>query len=271
MAYFGFLALFLGIPLAILGLLTIRDLRRESSSRPARNTVLPWIPLFVHVLVAVLYTTPWDNYLVATGVWYYDPDLVTGVRIGWVPVEEYIFFVVQTLLTGLWLLFLRRRIPAAEYEIQQPWKPFHWTAGLLSAVWLASLSILSSGWQPGTYLAIILAWAIPPILLQLFFGADILWHHRRSVSLTLLTVTLYLGLADSFAIGSGTWTIAPDQSLNWHLFGVLPIEELLFFLVTNVLIVFGMTLMLSPLSQARIAFLLKKITKKPSNTYSETS
>ena len=52
-------------------------------------------------MVAVLYTTPWDNYLVATGVWWYDPHLVAGLVLGWVPIEEYTFFILQTLAMGL--------------------------------------------------------------------------------------------------------------------------------------------------------------------------
>ena len=44
-------------------------------------------------------------HLVATQVWWYDPQLVTGLLIGWVPIEEYLFFILQPLLTGLWLAF----------------------------------------------------------------------------------------------------------------------------------------------------------------------
>jgi lycopene beta-cyclase len=36
------------------------------------------------------------------GVWGYGADRVIGT-IGYVPVEEYLFFILQPLLTGLWL------------------------------------------------------------------------------------------------------------------------------------------------------------------------
>lgn len=52
----------------------------------------PGRALLLHVVLAVVYTAPWDNYLVATGVWSYNPGLVTGVTLGWVPIEEYTFF-----------------------------------------------------------------------------------------------------------------------------------------------------------------------------------
>ena len=51
-------------------------------------------------LVAVLYTTIWDNYLVSNRIWWYDPNLVTGITLGWVPIEEYLFFILETFLVG---------------------------------------------------------------------------------------------------------------------------------------------------------------------------
>jgi len=110
MTYFGFLLRFLVPPIVILALLAWRD-HAQGRRLPQSLTGFPaWIVLGAHVVVAVVYTTPWDNYLVANRIWWYDPDLVTGLTLGWVPIEEYTFFVLQTLLTGLWLLFLARRL-----------------------------------------------------------------------------------------------------------------------------------------------------------------
>ena len=55
-------------------------------------------------------------------------------------------------------------------------------------------------------------------------------NHRRLVLLGLLPTTLYLSAADALAISSGTWTISPPLSLGIYIGGVLPVEELLFFL-----------------------------------------
>jgi lycopene cyclase domain-containing protein len=57
----------------------------------------------VLALLALAYTTPWDNYLVYKGIWSYPPGRVMAT-IGWVPIEEYMFFVIQTALTSLWFL-----------------------------------------------------------------------------------------------------------------------------------------------------------------------
>jgi lycopene cyclase domain-containing protein len=252
MSYGQFLFVFLGLPLLAVAAALLVD-RRNGRHLPASWRNLPaGLTLGLHVLLAVTYTTPWDNFLVATGVWYYDPALVTGITLGWVPVEEYTFFVLQTCLTGLWLLWLARRVTPRTASASSNAK-LRWGATLgLGTVWLFSLAPFLAGWQPGTYLSLILAWALPPIMLQLAFGADILWKNARLVALALLTPTLFLAAADSLAILSGTWTIAPHQSLNYLLAGVLPLEEFVFFLVTNTLIVFGMTLALSCESRFRL-------------------
>jgi len=55
-----------------------------------------------------VYTTPWDNYLIWRDVWHYGTDRVVGT-IGYVPVEEYLFFLLQPILTGFWLYWLLSR------------------------------------------------------------------------------------------------------------------------------------------------------------------
>src|SRR3990172_9405035 len=108
MTYFGFLLRFLFTPILVFLAITLWDNRNNQQIVGFRNGRAVWIAIGIHILLAVLYTTPWDNYLVATGVWYYNPDLVTGIVIGYVPIEEYTFFVLETFLPGLWGWFLAR-------------------------------------------------------------------------------------------------------------------------------------------------------------------
>ncbi len=253
MSYFGFLAVFLVIPILLLLLAVRYDAKRGVTlpaalqSWPGRTIIL------IHVIIAVVYTTPWDNYLVATRVWWYDPNLVTGILIGYVPIEEYTFFILQPILTGLWLLLLMRHLPAAPAPAATGARIRLVSATATGAIWLSSAFILAVGWPPGTYLGLLLVWALPPLMLQFAFGADILWRHRRAISLSILLTTLYLSAADKLAITSGTWTINPEQSLGIYLLGRLPLEELLFFLMTNTLITIGTTLMLAVESHARVS------------------
>jgi lycopene cyclase domain-containing protein len=258
MSYFGFLAVFLLIPTAILGAVSFLESRWRRASRLRMDIRWGLVAVLLHVLIAVLYTTPWDNYLVATRVWWYAPNLVAGVTLGWVPIEEYTFFVLQTLMVGLWVLLLTRlfghgREGAGDLDGPAPISALRIGAPALAmGFWTIAAVVLVKGWAPGTYLALELVWALPPIALQLAYGADILWQHQRIVVLAIVPFTLYLSLADTLAIRSGTWTINPEQSVGLLLGGVLPVEELLFFLLTNTLVVFGVTLLLAPESHRRI-------------------
>jgi lycopene cyclase domain-containing protein len=123
---------------------------------------------------------------------------------------------------------------------------------VLLVLWIIFTALFFTGPPSLTYLSIIFFWAIPPIALQLLFGADILWRHRKLAALTILPMTLYLSVVDSFAITASTWTIAPDQSTGILLGGVLPIEEAIFFLVTVTLVSFGITLFLAEETQVRM-------------------
>ncbi|HNO31899.1 MAG TPA: lycopene cyclase domain-containing protein, partial [Anaerolineales bacterium] len=110
MTYFGFLLRFLVLPIAIFLVITWWDNKHNRPTPGFNDGKAVWIGILVHIILAVAYTTPWDNYLVATGVWYYNPDLVTGIVLGYVPIEEYTFFVLETILAGLWWWFLVRRL-----------------------------------------------------------------------------------------------------------------------------------------------------------------
>jgi lycopene cyclase domain-containing protein len=254
MTYFDFLAIFLLIPIGLLLVIAWRDRARGHEIPAAMRAWSPAAAIALHVLIALLYTTIWDNYLVATRVWWYDPALVTGLTIAYVPIEEYTFFILQPILAGLWLVFLLRRLPLPG---GQALKPAHmgrlWSVVIMAVLWLASLLVLASGWQPGIYMGLELAWALPPIALQFAFGADIIWRYRRLVILTILPMTLYLSTADAIAINGGIWTINPDKSLDLLLGGILPVEEFLFFLLTNTLVIFGITLVLAKTSHQRFA------------------
>jgi lycopene cyclase domain-containing protein len=252
MTYFGFLLRFLIIPLIILLVITAWEVRKGKLA-PGFQDNLVWPIIFVHVAMALVYTTPWDNYLVASGVWTYNPDLVTGILFGYVPVEEYTFFVLETIVAGLWWWFLARWVALPTSEFKPPSQAVRiWAAGVLFVFWVFFATLFFSGWGSGTYISITLFWALPAIIPQFFFGADILWHYRKLLTLTIVPMALYLSVVDIFALTAGTWTIAPSQSTGIMIGGVLPIEEVIFFFITNIMIGFGMTLMLSNLGHDRL-------------------
>jgi lycopene cyclase domain-containing protein len=257
MTYFGFLTGFVVLPYVLLLAWYLFDSRVRQSYSHANPIMMLGYSFLILPSLALLYTTPWDNYLVATGVWWYDPALVSGIILGWVPLEEYLFFVLQPMLGGVLLvLVLGRKI--FENERKPLIKGIRRRAlAAAGAIWLGALAVLLSNYPPGTYLGLELIWALPVIILQLAFGGDILWKHGRRLALVIAGLTLYLSLADSIAIQSGVWTIDPGQSLGVLLGGVLPVEEFVFFLLTNIMVGFGFVLIWSPESHARLAGIRK--------------
>ncbi|MBC8098942.1 MAG: lycopene cyclase domain-containing protein [Armatimonadetes bacterium] len=252
MSYFGFLARFVVLPLVALRLLNWAN-KRHGKTLP--STLTSWGEdqvLLAHAVVAVTYTTIWDNYLVASGVWGYDRKLVSGLTIGWVPIEEYTFFVLQPLLTGSWLQLLMRQLPVDDAPYTPDPRPRLLVTGALGLVWAAAVAALLSGNPRQKYLSLIVGWALPPIMLQVAFGGDILWRHRALIAASILPASAYLGFADSRAIDAGTWRINPKNTIGVEVIPNLPLEEALFFLLTNTLLVFGVTLVQAKASDSRL-------------------
>ena len=255
MTYEDLLALFLVSPIVLLALLTLRD-RYLHKAPPSSLWGSPFpVVLAVLTLVAVVYTTPWDNHLIAEGVWSYGTARISGIALARVPIEELAFFLLQSLLVGLWFLWLVHRVPGRTLRrAPAQSRAARWlSAGSCAVVWLGSLAVLVSGWRPGVYIGWEVVWALPPLILQLSIGADILWAQRTLVCATLLPVLLYLCAVDTLAIHERIWTIDAHQSLDVLVGGQLPLEELLFFSLTSALVVFGLVLGVADDSRNRLS------------------
>lgn len=99
MTYLGFLGVFVLTPLVLV-------LWRHGATLRGRG----WAPLVLLLGIVYAATTPWDAAAVAMGLWRFDPDRILGPTVAGLPLEEYAFFGLQTLLTGVWALDrLRRR------------------------------------------------------------------------------------------------------------------------------------------------------------------
>lgn len=57
----------------------------------------------------------------------------------------------------------------------------------------------------------------------------------------ILVPTIYLWFVDELSLRNGVWNIEGGTKLDVQLFGSLEIEEAIFFLITNLLIVFGIS------------------------------
>ncbi len=234
MSYLTFHLLFTLPPILIMGTTLPRSLY-EIGGRRAQLA----IPLLA--LVAFSYTTPWDNYLVAREVWWYGPDRVLAT-LGFVPVEEYFFFLVQPVLTGLFLFqYLGRtedRAPSPPNRLSA------WIGSLVFTVLTAIGVLMLRSPDPETlYMGLVLTWATPLLAGMWLYDGEVLWARRHALLYGIGLPTLYLWIADGIAIANEIWTISDVFTLNLSLLG-LPIEEAAFFLFTNMLVVKGILLLL---------------------------
>nr|BBB35234.1 beta-carotene synthase.[1] [Aurantiochytrium sp. KH105] len=189
-------------------------------------------------VVATLYTTPWDNFLVYRRVWGYPPERILFV-IGYVPVEEYMFFTLETMLVAaVWLQVFQPTTLQA--EVGPRGKGGMLVLASLGLVWIAGLSCLAS--EQSLYIGLILTWAMPVLILQWSLGAHVLTTHAKPVLTTIVSATAYLCVADAWAIRHGIWRINPANLVLPMGKYALPLEEALFFLVTSIMCTWGLTL-----------------------------
>jgi lycopene cyclase domain-containing protein len=193
-----------------------------------------WLGIAVLCVVASVWTTPWDNWMVATGVWGYPPEAVLAT-IGFIPAEEQAFFVYQTCMTGAFLgVLINPRAPLAARNLA-------FRVSVTSVV-LFFMLLGYFFYQSGcTYLGSMLMWFGLPLALQCAWGADQLVTHLRAIVPAIAIPSSLLCYVDTLAVGSGTWYFDASALTGIHV-GSLPIEEVVFFVLTNTLIVVGLTL-----------------------------
>jgi lycopene beta-cyclase len=213
-------------------------------SFPSLSWRKKWIGVAAIAAIAFVYTTPWDNFLLWRGVWDYGPDRVLG-KIGFVPIEEYMFFVLQPVLTGLFLFIVlgQRTLGWVKHDSRTPQRAGNMFFALLT---LAGAAFI--GFESTHYLGLILVWAGPVLLFQWAYGGSQLWRLRRVYTLAVAIPTLYLCIADGIAIHLNVWTIS-TRFTTGIAFWSLPLEEALFFLMTNMLVVQGLLLTLIHLGE----------------------
>jgi lycopene cyclase domain-containing protein len=102
--------------------------------------------------------------------------------------------------------------------------------------------LMESRWA---YLIHLVAWALPFLLVQLF--ALVRYYKERSGAVLravlppAFIVGSYLSVADHLAISAGVWNFGEGKHLGVYL-GAVPLEEVLFFLMTSLLVSLGVAL-----------------------------
>lgn len=182
------------------------------------------------------YTIPWDNIMIEIGVWSYENSAVM-FYIWNAPLGEYLFFGFQTVITGLWLHIIGFRHSFEEGDLKRVYR----LAGIVVLALISVFFVLSIGDSRMLYMSSIVLWCVPVIGIQWLVGGSYLIREKKMVALAVLPPTIYYSAIDYIAIEMGLWTISEQYSTGL-MFGSIPVEEILFFLATNIMVVFGLSL-----------------------------
>ncbi|KAE8415083.1 Lycopene beta-cyclase [Aspergillus pseudocaelatus] len=203
-------------------------------------TRLDWQKISTLVIISLVATIPWDSYLVRHRIWTYTPNGVTGWTLYDIPLEEVFFFIIQTYNTSLVYLILTRRLVLPTYLGAVARKKTLTGALILLLVIVIGLITLYFG-EHFTYLGLIITWAGPFLLIQWLFSSGFVMAFPKMELLAAVALpTLFLWIVDTISINQGTWTVEAPTKLGIQLWGGMDIEEVLFFLITNIMIVFGL-------------------------------
>jgi len=199
------------------------------------------------LLAVMIFTTPWDNLAAKWGIWGF-PREKYSLRIGYLPVEEYAFFLLQSLNVMLAVRALFHIFP--DWQLGQETEIGRWTLICLAASlipWMfvaAQLYWLRRKAGSRVNYAIHLAWFLPVIYVQWIIAPPLFWAHAALLALVTVAFGVYYTLADLAAVRAGTWFFDEKQITGVKLGGILPWEEIAFFFLTSLLVVQSYLLLL---------------------------
>jgi putative membrane protein len=191
------------------------------------------------LLAVMIFTAPWDNLAAKWGIWGF-PREKYSLRIGYLPVEEYAFFLLQSVNV---ILAVR-----ALFHFFPDWRTGRETSiGAITLICLAASVIpwafvaiqlrrLRRKAGPRVNYAVHLAWFLPVIYTQWILDPRLFIGHAGLLALVTAAFGVYYTLADLAAVRAGTWFFDEKQITGVKLGRLLPWEEIAFFFLTSLLV-----------------------------------
>ena len=204
----------------------------------------PWSAGVIRAMIAVtlaalVFTTPWDNLAAKWGIWGFPRDKYSR-RLGYLPVEEYLFFILQTVavMLGMRLCFHLR--PDWHRSVMTAMTHATWLGLAASALIWIVLGHQLVRWRSRrgsrVHYLLHLAWFLPVLYLQWIVAPRLLAAHLGLLALVTTACGLYYTAADYLAIRAGLWFFDEKQITGWKLAGLLPWEEAAFFFLTSLVV-----------------------------------
>lgn len=125
-------------------------------------------------------------------------------------------------------------------QVKGNFQPYKLLGQLFFAACFIGPLMLSTDHREGTYIKLIVTWVAPIFFMLWTFNYQLLLSLPKSKTLIPIVIpTFFLWVVDTLALQRGTWSIESGTKLGIHVWPHLEIEEALFFLVTNSMIVMG--------------------------------
>jgi len=217
----------------------------------ALSGTVPWTAeegeaLGLVLLAVMIFTAPWDNLAAKWGIWGFPRDKYS-LRIGYLPVEEYAFFLLQSVNVMLAVRALFHYVP-------------NWQNGQGVLIGKETLYCLGASVLPWIFIffqmrwlrrrggpcvnyAVHLAWFLPVIYGQWVLAPFLFLSHAGLLASVTFAFGAYYTLADVVAVRAGTWFFDEKQITGVKLAG-LPWEEIAFFFLTSLLVAQSFLLLL---------------------------
>lgn len=197
--------------------------------------------IFKIILISITnlaYLKLWDTLIIPDRTWTFIPERVNSI-IGESTIEKNMFFLLQIILTSLWtLICVRWTIPCLCFnQNKKSYQLIQWIPILLLNIVMAIGCTMVVPGQNTFYLGCLLCWA-SPIIMYLWYGCGNFFVKKIiSSSIAIVVPTLYFCWMNQKISVVNIWYTKKPTSLNVFIFEDLPLEEALYFFITNVIIV----------------------------------
>lgn len=197
-----------------------------------------WMAMAVVLVIVMIFTTPWDNFAAMWGIWQF-PEGRYLFRIGYLPIEEYLFFLLQSFNVMLGVRAALLFWPDLQTGQQTPLVPVQGIqCGVILAIWIAAGVFFFRHLPPKRlyYAVHLLFWFLPVLVLQWVIAPNLMWANIGLLGGLTLAFGAYYTASDVVAVFGGTWTFDEEMITGHKIGGILPWEEMAFFFLTSLLV-----------------------------------
>lgn len=198
---------------------------------------------FRHISICVLmliYTAPWINYTMHRHSLKYHKDTVI-TTVDELPIERYIFFIMQMIFTSLWTSLCSRWTFSALYLKSTNRIQFHLIRYSVITLMVAAMYF---GWKHSIsgnktfYLGSMVWWFLLAAIILWRFSGPYIWKRYKEYLASIFLPSIYFCYVDLIAMRNGHWQINKATSLGvFPICNDLPLEEIAFIFLTNSLVV----------------------------------